>query len=444
MHGGSLCGRPVHVTQTDIDVLPSCLMHSSDPTKRTGALRSLFGQEIEAILTAAGGSYADFSRFVFPDYTSPLSLRPTCNFSNAKFLGKAFFEGTKFAQDATFEFAAFLGECTFRGAEFMHDADFFEAKFEESACFAEVRFDRNAFFSQAKFRAVADFHSARFGRISRFRATTFTPPDSLLGPLDPSPIFSLASFAQPTVLFYKTHLERALFVNCDVTNVMFSAVSWRKRKGNGKAMLFEEVLPLKDHPYSFPLCTAEGLRNFELIAQLYQQLQKNYDRRGDYRKAGEFHYGAMEMQRLSISDAGKWIKLQRWWHPNMSLIAWYRYASLYGESSVRPAALFTVVLCLFTLLYPLIGLKPSTPSEAVPQTYSSVWSKRTSFQSDVLSEAALVGRGAIAALDTATFQRTTELTPVYPWGRLAAICETLMTSSLFALFLLAVRRQFRR
>jgi hypothetical protein len=32
----------------------------------------------------------------------------------------------------------------------------------------------------------------------------------------------------------------------------------------------------------------------------------------------------------------------------------------------------------------------------------------------------------------------------YPLGRVLAIVETLLTSSLFALFLLAIRRQFRR
>jgi hypothetical protein len=34
--------------------------------------------------------------------------------------------------------------------------------------------------------------------------------------------------------------------------------------------------------------------------------------------------------------------------------------------------------------------------------------------------------------------------PSYPWGRLLALFEVLLTSTLIALFLLAVRRQFRR
>ena len=40
--------------------------------------------------------------------------------------------------------------------------------------------------------------------------------------------------------------------------------------------------------------------------------------------------------------------------------------------------------------------------------------------------------------------KNSEYAPVYPLGRVLAIVETLLTSSLFALFLLAIRRQFRR
>jgi hypothetical protein len=44
----------------------------------------------------------------------------------------------------------------------------------------------------------------------------------------------------------------------------------------------------------------------------------------------------------------------------------------------------------------------------------------------------------------AAFQRDLAYEPSYPWGRLFALLELLLTSTLIALFLLAVRRQFRR
>jgi hypothetical protein len=50
----------------------------------------------------------------------------------------------------------------------------------------------------------------------------------------------------------------------------------------------------------------------------------------------------------------------------------------------------------------------------------------------------------MTTLGVAAFQRDLAYEPSYPWGRLLAIVEVLLTSTLLALFLLAVRRQFRR
>jgi len=50
----------------------------------------------------------------------------------------------------------------------------------------------------------------------------------------------------------------------------------------------------------------------------------------------------------------------------------------------------------------------------------------------------------MTALYVAAFQKDLVYEPSYPWGRLLALLEVLLTSTLIALFLLAVRRQFRR
>jgi hypothetical protein len=56
----------------------------------------------------------------------------------------------------------------------------------------------------------------------------------------------------------------------------------------------------------------------------------------------------------------------------------------------------------------------------------------------------LLGHSAMTTLSIAAFQRDLAYEPSYPWGRLLAIVEIVLTSTLLALFLLAVRRQFRR
>jgi hypothetical protein len=97
-------------------------------------------------------------------------------------------------------------------------------------------------------------------------------------------------------------------------------------------------------------------------------------------------------------------------------------------------------------LYPIAGLelKQAISASSARVTYSSAWNGQDSWTNNFWTEAKLIGKSGITASDTATFQRTPEYTPVYPRGRVVAIVETLLTSSLFALFLLAIRRQFRR
>jgi hypothetical protein len=102
-----------------------------------------------------------------------------------------------------------------------------------------------------------------------------------------------------------------------------------------------------------------------------------------------------------------------------------------------------------TLLFPLTGLewkqpKPGNAANNAIVTYGNVWNQQDTWTNNLWTEAKLIGKSGITAIDTAIFQRNPEYTPVYPRGRVLGIFETLLTSSLFALFLLAIRRQFRR
>jgi len=68
------------------------------------------------------------------------------------------------------------------------------------------------------------------------------------------------------------------------------------------------------HEYAFGL-TRHGHCDYRAVAQIYQQLKKNYDSRLDYWTANEFHYGEMEMKRLAVPRWRRWlsfINLYRW------------------------------------------------------------------------------------------------------------------------------------
>jgi hypothetical protein len=296
----------------------------------------------------------------------------------------------------------------------------------------------------------------------------------------PGPVFSRAKFLRPEdVVFYRTYLGQALFHFCDVTRINFSDVAWRNRRKHGKRMAFEEEVGL-GYSCAEALKPAKGSRderNRVLIAELYQQLKKNYDDRRDYWTAGDFHYGELEMKRLSSQRESP---LVRWLKAHLGLVAWYKYASEYGESYIRPAWILGLVLLAFGLLYPFAGLQhefamdsPLIASAPVEPTDSYTYARGMINRQDLINSTRrpeviiltyrhpfgraergdmgnwsadlhLLGHGLLTAMLVPLFQRDLVYQPAYPWGRVLAVFEMTLTSTLFALFLLAVRRQFRR
>ena len=550
----------------------------------TGKGDRAFQQEIERILCAAGHGLADFTRFVFPsanykhklfdaecvfvgakfhnrtefiqatfaggadfqgasftqgaDFAGAILSRGA-NFISARFHRVTSFSGATFAAAADFTWAKFLETALFHKSKFNDQISFHEADFTQTADFSEAIFDRDtsfygAIFEQdAKFNLArladqADFTRAKFLGVAEFLETSFRRDDGR----SPGPVFSLADFSRPeAVIFYKTYLGQALFHNCNVSNLSFISVEWRRRKRSRKRMVFEEEIDLGEVAASAlrPNVGNPNKRDYELIDGLYQQLKKNYDEAKDYWTAGDFHFGEMEMKRLSSSRKSL---VARYLHQHLRLAAWYKYASNYGESFGWPAMWLFVILLVFGASFPFAGLRsdvrkqlattavrpsfdsvlptevpdsadldnpyagerstektasahpaqnprrgtkplsnriippagrlptqragtratttlPSQPdaqeqSSNVILTYAEPFLPDEEHKNPWTARRRLFENSLITALDVAAFQKDLVYLPVYPWGRLLVLAEMLLTSSLFALFLLAVRRQFRR
>jgi len=412
------------------------------------------------------------------------------DFTSAIFAQGADFSNAKFDQYAKYWYTAFTKSASFVRAAFVQDAGFFNADFAQDANFNTVRFTKNAYFAFAKFRGQATFESTLFQILADFSNTDFSGPAEFQGTQFrhdpegtdqiPGATFTRAKFAKPEeVVFYHTYLGQALFHLCNVTKVNFSDVTWRKRRKSGKRMAFEEEVGL-EHSGAEALKPVEGNRderNRVLIAELYQQLKKNYDDRRDYWTAGDFHYGEMEMKRLSSRRENP---LLRWFKAHLGLVAWYKYASEYGESYVRPAWILGLVLLAFGLMYPIGGLRYESARESLPAVSAPAepadvytYARGMISRQDLINAARrpevivltyrrpirsaeqenmgiwrarlhLVGHSLLAAILVPLFQRDLVYEPAYPWGRVLAVLEMTLTSTLFALFLLAVRRQFRR
>jgi uncharacterized protein YjbI with pentapeptide repeats len=428
-----------------------------------------FGHDADFRQTEFTGG-CDFSDAIFTEGVdfSLATLTMSADFRAANFKGDADFSDTRFVGCAEFGRAKFAGLADFSGAEFSGTADFHNssftevanfsvAKFAEQAKFMEATFKKDASFWLAEFNAVADFHHATFEGAVEFREVRIPAENRTCA----TPVFVLVRCEMPErVAFYKTYLGRALFHNCDVSRFLFSNVLWRERPGSRKSMVFEEAVNV-DEPAAAALRPQEGNpdeRNYALIAELYQQLKKNYDDRRDYWTAGDFHYGEMEMKRRASPRRNP---VLRWLHRNVGLVAWYQRWSDYGENYVKPFLRLVLVLALFSLIYPACGLRRAvreatqastisalagvSKSSADELRYSNFFQFIKSYPRQWEGTMYFFGHSMMAGVGAAALRREfAAYEPASQCGRVAALVEFLLTSTLIALFLLAVRRQFRR
>src|SRR5262249_10116480 len=150
-------------------------------------------------------------------------------------------------------------------------------------------------------------------------------------------------------------------------------------------------------------------------------------------------------------------KVARWLVQHLRLVAWYRWASEYGESYTRPLWWLLLVSLLFMALYPLAGLelnKDAAQRAAIATTQQQIsaqtgatqraaplagselsyWSMREYVKNysgrKWVGVCAFFGNSLMTALSVAGFQKELKYEPSYPWGRVLALVELLLTSTL--------------
>jgi len=249
---------------------------------------------------------------------SRASFGGRATFWKARFMRQALFGGVTFTENAEFRDASISKDAVFNEATFRGQASFVLAAFMGVAAFYRTTFRLDADFTMAIFAQRAEFGFAAFEGPVIFRETRFREDNTL----SPGPVFSNARFDKPAaVAFFRTFLGQAIFRNCDMSMFVLSDVRWRERSTNGKRMLFEEVADPGDAALGAILAQgkASDERNYALIAELYQQLKKNYDDKRDYWTAGDFHYGEMEMKRLASPRLTWLVWLEAWLAGRLSL-----------------------------------------------------------------------------------------------------------------------------
>ncbi|MFZ2087710.1 MAG: hypothetical protein WAU47_03965, partial [Desulfobaccales bacterium] len=146
---------------------------------------------------------------------------------------------------------------------------------------------------------------------------------------------------------------------------------------------------------------------FSRIEKLYRELKINYERQEDYKNAGDFHYGEMEMHRRANPN-------QIWYH-------FYWGLSGYGE---RP---FRALVCLMAL-FPGLALL--------------IWNFGITYANSIAPASFL--DTLLFILEKSTFQRPTWLNPQEFWSILFINLSVLLIPGQAALFILALRNRLGR
>lgn len=320
------CGMPSN-NPHDINY---CLLHSNKIEKNLN--------DFESALLLYQSTYGfDFRFMVFPEKFSfeRTVFHQNVNFRNCIFLG-----------DSNFRFCTFENEIFFDDSIFYGKSDFESAKFLSKASFAHCRFNNSVYFFETLFSKSLDFRNSYFEKDA-----TFSSGNGNIQFKNVLVDFREVSIVGSDILIFKnTDFERVLFSGINFNKTEFIGVLWPKK--GYRNVLFEELLA-REKIANKTDDVSDNLNLYE-VEKLYRDLKKTHEVKGDYSKAGDFHYGEKEMQRLNPSTRWglRWLLLFPYW-----------LVSGYGEAFLRPIMWALCILLLGTVSYffSAVGYKNNLP-----------------------------------------------------------------------------------
>jgi uncharacterized protein YjbI with pentapeptide repeats len=192
--------------------------------------------------------------------------------------------------------------------------------------------------------------------------------------------------------------------------------------GNGRRVIAEEadVRAAHDHP-EWKLAAVESIAGTRVeslderdVADLYRELRKGQESRGDEPGAADFYYGEMEMRRRAKGTAGE------------KAVVWaYWLTSGYALRPLRAFVALLVTIALFGILLKLWGFEPRPPA-----TDDASWSRAFLFSAESTS--------SLFRVPATPNLRLTEV------GEVLQIFLRLLGPLFFGLLLLSIRGRVKR
>jgi len=309
-----------------------------------------------------------FNNTTFEDLTfKGVKFEGFVEFRNCTFKGRVEFKvlkskSTTEFNDILFLFCIFLNDLVFSGVNFKSDTRFILCDFVKRVLFLgysapdqkSIKYIPTRFNSSRKIEI--EFYFCTFRDVLEFR-----PEIGENAELN----FSHSKFEKPErVEFRNVNLSKASFLHVQgLERIRFTNATWNRIGLIKRFCLYDEIR-LREGKIG------EILRNIreqldesnrlkqereimEAIAQTYRQLRIAYESSLMYPEAGDFYVGEMEMKRLNAVFRKKPIKnrLGRWLIQNLSLTAFYRYLSYYGECYWLPLLWIFLFVLGFSIGY---------------------------------------------------------------------------------------------
>ena len=299
------------------------------------------------------------AKFTEEAYFCDATFTEWADFGGAKFTEGVCFEGATFTEGVTFGGATFTKRANFWGATFTEEANFLEvtftkganfwgATFTEETYFQGATFTKMADFGDATFTKGADFSRATFGDKADFGGATFQNSVKFIGEENNKLFISQADFSYSVfetpenVEFVDVNLSKMSFLHCkDIDKIArFERIKWAKK--DGRNAIYDEI-KLDENKN----------KNYEYVAEIYRKLRLNYERNLRFSEASDFYIGEMEMRRKNVKLFGRETKnrILNLIFRNISLTAWYRNFSYYGESYFLPLLWIFAVIIGFGYLF---------------------------------------------------------------------------------------------
>ncbi len=377
------------------------------------------------------GDIANFSGFIFPGdaWFERAAFSGDAWFGRAAFSGPARFERAAFSGDAWFGRAAFSGTASFGRATFSGDAWFGSAAFSGTASFGRAAFSGTASFERAAFSGTASFERAAFsgpawfGRAAfsgdaRFQSATFSGDAR----------FESATFQNSTSFWQAKFPKGASFTGIKVERAFDMTGAKFEKVPSFNQADFKQSPDLDAVDFPLPGFWRRG--EADLIPH-YRAIRRMAIQGADYEREQMAFKGETRSKRGTEHKP---------WHTAFWFGIAYDAFSDFGRSIARPLAVWSASWLAFAAIYAWnAGVGIAEWRVACAGDGASKALKALTLSA--ANALPLIGssRGEVAR----EFYDCLALPHAPAWSPILQMAETLWSTALIFLFLLALRNQIK-